>query len=53
MLRGFHIDQIARSRALRRGNSAKFGCAIAFQLRANRFGYFFSSSPHHQPRWKS
>jgi hypothetical protein len=38
MLRGLHIDQIVRSGALRRGNSTKFGCAIAFQPRANRFG---------------
>src|SRR6267378_291467 len=53
MLRGFHINQIARSRAFRRGNSDKFGRAIAFQLRANCFGQILSSLSHHQPHWKS
>src|SRR5712664_2610182 len=53
MLRGFHIDQVMRSRALRRGNSTQFGCAVAFQPRANRLGQFLSSLSHHRPHWIS
>src|SRR5713226_6453104 len=53
MLRGFHIDQIARSRALRRGNPGNFGPAVAFQLQANCFGQFSGSSFHDQPHWES
>src|SRR2546430_11241132 len=53
MLCGFHIDQIARSRTLRCGNSANFDRAVTFQLCANRFGQFLCSSSHRQPHWKS
>src|SRR5437588_1642966 len=53
MLRGFHIDQIALSSSPRRGDSAKFGRAIAFPSRANRLAQLLCCSSHRQPHWKS
>src|SRR5204863_4957832 len=53
MLRGFHIDQIALSCALRRGNSANFDLGVAFQPRANGYSQFPCSSSHCRPQWKS
>src|SRR6266568_2353277 len=53
VLRRIHVNQIARSRALRCRNSANFDRAVAFQPRANRIRQFLSSLSHRQPREKS